>query len=223
MCARETAALLVQVGPGLVQAEGYDWRISPANGWDSASSASAKQFSRNQSAIRGVSSEHPRQPQRNTISKCLRRVGYLVESHGRRGRIGEKHTVCDLDAQGHIKNALAPRSVRSSGARRDVLDAKESNAMAVAHPLAEGVSVSYEWVRIGRSVFVRTGTHLRQSECPATHRARPHRPECRLIGCSEFSGDRRSSMSHFPPITRPRWLHMVNELTLGNLREESSN
>src|SRR5260370_15386198 len=50
MCARETAELLVQVGR-LVQAEGYDGELSPAQWMALRFFARANQFSRNPSAF----------------------------------------------------------------------------------------------------------------------------------------------------------------------------
>ena len=63
MSARETAELLLQVGR-LVQAEGYDGELSPAQWMALRFFARANPFSRTHVGIRGISSDNPRH--RNT-------------------------------------------------------------------------------------------------------------------------------------------------------------
>ena len=81
MSARETAELLLQVGR-LVQAEGYDGDISPAQCMALRFFARANPFSRTPSAFADFQRQ-PAAPQHKPLRR-LKRVGTWSDSHSRR-------------------------------------------------------------------------------------------------------------------------------------------
>ena len=121
MSARETAELLLQVGR-LVQAEGYDGELSPAQWMALRYFARANSFSRNPSAFaefqattRGTASQ---------AIKALEAGGYLVRH---RAKADGRSVSLRLTSKG--KQALARDPFEALVRAVDVLDAKEQTAM----------------------------------------------------------------------------------------------
>ena len=81
MSARETAELLLQVGR-LVQAEGYDGELSPAQWMALHFFARANQFSRPRRHSRNFKRQ-PAAPRHKPLRR-LKRVGIWSDSHSRR-------------------------------------------------------------------------------------------------------------------------------------------
>jgi DNA-binding MarR family transcriptional regulator len=107
MSARETAELLVQVGR-LVQAEGYDGELSPAQWMGLRFFARANQFSRNPSAFAEFQAT-TRGTATQTI-KSLEAGRYLVRQ---RSKADRRSVSLRLTSKGKA----CTRSVRSSSAR----------------------------------------------------------------------------------------------------------
>ena len=121
MTARETAELLLQVGR-LVQAEGYDGELSPAQWMALRYFARANQFSRNPSAFaefqattRGTASQ---------AIKALEAYRYLVRQ---RSKVDGRSVSLRLTAKG--KEALARDPFEVLVGAVDSLDAKERTEM----------------------------------------------------------------------------------------------
>ena len=121
MCARETAELLVQVGR-LVQAEGYDGELSPAQWMALRFFARANQFSRNPSAFAEFQAT-TRGTATQTI-KLLEAGGYLVREPSKADR---RSIRLRLTSKG--KKALARDPFEVLVRAVDLLDAKERAAM----------------------------------------------------------------------------------------------
>ena len=136
MCARETAELLVQVGR-LVQAEGYDGELSPAQWMALRFFARANQFSRNPSAFAEFQAT-TRGTATQTI-KLLEAGGYLVREPSKADR---RSIRLRLTSKG--KKSACTRSVRSSGARRGFARRERANCDA-PRPAPSAVHCSYEW------------------------------------------------------------------------------
>src|SRR6516165_9813824 len=121
MCARETAELLVQVGR-LVQAEGYDGELSPAQWMALRFFARANQFSRNPSAFaefqattRGTASQ---------VIKVLEAGGYLIRQ---RSEVDGRSVGLRLTGKG--KEAIARDPFEALVRAVDSLDPEEQTAM----------------------------------------------------------------------------------------------
>ena len=135
MPARKTAELLLQVGR-LVQAEGYDGELSPAQWMALRYFARANPFSRNPSAFaefqattRGTASQ---------VIKALEASGYLVRQRSKAdGRSGSLR----LTSKGKKALARDPFDVLVHAV--DALDAKEQTAMHYAlHQVLPTVAAS---------------------------------------------------------------------------------
>src|SRR5690348_1728918 len=135
MAGRETAELLLQVGR-LVQAEGYDGELSPAQWMALRYFARANQFSRNPSAFaefqattRGTASQ---------AIKALETDGYLVRQ---RSKADARSVSLRLTNKG--KKALARDPFEVLVRAVDSLDAKQQTAMRRAlHQVLTTVAVS---------------------------------------------------------------------------------
>src|SRR5713226_6957162 len=121
MCARETAELLVQVGR-LVQAEGYDGELSPAQWMALRFFARANQFSRNPSAFAEFQAT-TRGTATQTI-KSLEAGGFLVRQPTKADR---RSVSLRLTSKG--KKALARDPFEVLVRAVDLLEAKERTAM----------------------------------------------------------------------------------------------
>src|SRR5258708_20641590 len=171
MSARETAELLLQVGR-LVQAEGYDGDLSPAQWMALRFFARANQFSRNPSAFaefqattRGTASQ--------TI-KSLEAGGYLVREPSKADR---RSIRLRLTSKG--KKALARDPFEVLVRAVDLLDAKERTAMRRAlHHVLSTIAASGAHRQIG---VCQDCTHFRgEVRCNPPSKARPA-PECLLL------------------------------------------
>ena len=142
MSARETAELLVQVGR-LVQAEGYDGELSPAQWMALRYFARANQFSRNpaafaefQATTRGTASQ---------AIKALEAGGYLVRQ---RSKADGRSVSLQLTSKG--KRALARDPFEVLVRAVDMLDVKERTAMHHAlHQVLTTVAASGAHRRFG--------------------------------------------------------------------------
>jgi DNA-binding MarR family transcriptional regulator len=145
MSARETAELLLQVGR-LVQAEGYDGELSPAQWMALRYFARANQFSRNPSAFaefqattRGTASQ---------AIKALETDGYLVRQ---RSKADARSVSLRLTNKG--KKALARDPFEVLVRAVDSLDAKQQTAMRRAlHQVLTTVAVSGAHRRFGANL-----------------------------------------------------------------------
>src|SRR5580765_5673814 len=136
MSARDTAELLLQVGR-LVQAEGYDGELSPAQWMALRFFARANPFSRTPSAFaefqattRGTATQ---------AIKALEAGGYLVRQPF---KTDGRSVSLRLTSKG--KKSACTRSVRSSGARRGFARRDRANYDA-SRPAPSAVHSSYEW------------------------------------------------------------------------------
>jgi DNA-binding MarR family transcriptional regulator len=135
MSARKTAELLLQVGR-LVQAEGYDGELSPAQWMALRYFARANPFSRNPSAFaefqattRGTASQ---------VIKALEASGYLVRQ---RSKADGRSVSLRLTSKGKKALARDPFDVLVHAV--DALDAKEQTAMHYAlHQVLTTVAAS---------------------------------------------------------------------------------
>ena len=137
MSARETAELLLQVGR-LIQAEGYDGELSPAQWMALRFFARANPFSRTPSAFaefqattRGTATQ---------AIKALEAGGYLVRQPF---KMDGRSVSLRLTSKG--KKALARDSGRSSGARRGFARRRPSELRCVARPAPSAVHSRYKW------------------------------------------------------------------------------
>ena len=170
MSARETAELLLQVGR-LVQAEGYDGELSPAQWMALRFFARANPFSRTPSAFaefqattRGTATQ---------AIKALEAGGYLVRQPF---KTDGRSVSLRLTSKGKKAVARDPFEVLVRAV--DSLEATERTAMRRA--LHQVLSTLATMVRVGRSVFARTA-RTSAERCAATCRARALRP---LSACS---------------------------------------
>src|SRR5258708_17791691 len=142
MCARETAELLVQVGR-LVQAEGYDGELSPAQWMALRFFARANQFSRNPSAFAEFQAT-TRGAATQTI-KSLEAGGYLIREPSKADR---RSIRLRLTSKG--KKALARDPFEILVRAVDLLDAKERTAMRRAlHQVLSTIAASGAHRQIG--------------------------------------------------------------------------
>jgi DNA-binding MarR family transcriptional regulator len=142
MCARETAELLVQVGR-LVQAEGYDGELSPAQWMALRFFARANRFSRNPSALAEFQAT-TRGTATQTI-KLLEARGYLVREPSKADR---RSIRLRLTSEG--KKALARDPFEVLVRAVDLLDAKERTAMRrVLHQVLSTIATSGAHRQIG--------------------------------------------------------------------------
>jgi DNA-binding MarR family transcriptional regulator len=142
MCARETAELLMQVGR-LVQAEGYDGELSPAQWMALRFFARANRFSRNPSALAEFQAT-TRGTATQTI-KLLEARGYLVREPSKADR---RSIRLRLTREG--KKALARDPFELLVRAVDLLEVKERTAMRSAlHRVLSTVATSGAHRQIG--------------------------------------------------------------------------
>jgi len=184
MSARETAELLLQAGR-LVQAEGYDGELSPAQWMALRYFARANPFSRNPSAFaefqattRGTASQ---------AIKALEAGGYLVRQRSKAdGRsVSLRLTSKGKEALGRDPFEVLVRAVES-------LDARERTAMHHAlHQVLTTVTA--------------IGTRRRFGVCQdCCNLTSPSSPECRLLGVPIQPGDADLLCVHFQPTSEHR-------------------
>ena len=186
MSARETAELLLQAGR-LVQAEGYDGKLSPAQWMALRYFARANPFSRTPSAFaefqattRGTASQ---------AIKALEAGGYLVRQ---RSKADGRSISLRLTDKG--KEALARDPFEVLVRAVDTLDAKQRTAMH--HALHQVLTT-----------LAAIGTHRRfgvcQDCCNLTS-ANPSAPECLLLGVPIQPEDAGLLCVHFQPTSEHR-------------------
>ena len=201
MSARETAELLLQAGR-LVQAEGYDGKLSPAQWMALRYFARANPFSRTPSAFaefqattRGTASQ---------AIKALEAGGYLVRQ---RSKADGRSISLRLTDKG--KEALARDPFEVLVLAVDTLDAKQRTAMH--HALHQVLTT-----------LAAIGTHRRfgvcQDCCNLTS-ANPSAPECLLLGVPIQPEDAGLLCVHFQPTSEHRD-GTVNEWTTAICRKE---
>src|SRR5258707_3677589 len=193
MSARETAELLVQVGR-LVQAEGYDGELSPAQWMALRFFARANSFSRSPSAFaefqattRGTASQ---------AIKALEADGYLVRQPS---KADGRSVSLRLTSKG--KKALARDPFEVLVRAVDSLDAKERTAMRRAlHQVLSTLAASGAHRRIG---VCQDCTHFGRETCsvPSTG---PSPPECLLLGVPIQPEDVGLLCVHFQPMNEHR-------------------
>ena len=194
MSARETAELLVQVGR-LVQAEGYDGKLSPAQWMALRYFARANPFSRTPSAFaefqattRGTASE--------TI-KALEAGGYLVRQ---RSKADGRSVSLQLTSKG--KRALAGDPFEVLVRAVDMLDAKARTAMHRAlHHVLTTVATSGAHRRFG---ICRDCAYLGGEICSNLTSASRSAPECQLLGVPIQLEDAGLLCVHFQPTSEHR-------------------
>ena len=121
----------------LVQAEGYDGELSPAQ-WMASASSPVPTRSRGPRRHSRNFKRQPAAPPREPLRR-LKQVGTWSESHCQDGRAKRKSAT---DEQG--QKSACPRSVRSSGARRRFARRAGANCDA-SRPAPSAVDSSYEW------------------------------------------------------------------------------
>ncbi len=172
MPARETAELLVQVGR-LVQAEGYDGELSPAQWMALRFFARANQFSRNPSAFAEFQATS-----RGTATQTIKSLdagGYLVRQPSKADR---RSVSLRLTSTG--KEALARDPFEVLVHAVDSLDAKEQTAMHHAlHRVLTTVAASGAHRCFG---VCRDCTYLGGEIWCNLTTASPSAPECALLG-----------------------------------------
>ena len=194
MSARETAELLVQVGR-LVQAEGYDGELSPAQWMALRFFARANQFSRNPSAFAEFQAT-TRGTATQTI-KSLEAGGYLVRQPSKADR---RSVSLRLTSKG--KKALARDPFEILVRAVDSLDANERTAMRRA---------LYQVL----STLATSGAHRQIGVCQdCTHFGREMRrnppsmgastAECLLLGVPIQPEDVGLLCVHFQPMNQHR-------------------
>ena len=189
MPARETAEFLVQVGQ-LVQAEGYDGELSPAQWMALRFFARANQFSRNPSAFaefqattRGTASQ---------AIKILEASGYLVRQ---RSKANGRSVSLRLTSKG--KKALARDPFEVLVRAVDSLDAKEQTAMHHAlHQVLTTVAASGAHRCFG---VCQDCTYLGGEIWCNLTAASPSTPECTLLGVPIQPEDASLLCVHFQP------------------------
>src|SRR6266498_1953222 len=203
MRARKTAELLLQVGR-LVQAEGYDGELSPAQWMALRFFARANSFSRTPSAFaefqattRGTASQ---------AIKALEAGGYLV-----RQRSDADGRSVSLRLTNKGKKALARDPFEVLVRAVDLLEVKERTAMH--HALHQVLTTVAASGRIGASVFA-TIAPTSVERCAAIQQART--PRSLNANCSASRSSQRTrvfSASIFSQRASTAMAHMTNELT----------
>ena len=204
MSARETAELLLLVGR-LVQAEGYDGELSPAQWMALRFFARANSFSRTPSAFaefqattRGTASQ---------AIKALEAGGYLVRQ---RSEADGRSVSLRLTDKGNEALARDPFEVLVRAV--DSLDAKEQTAMHHAlHQVLTTVAASGAHRRFG---VCQDCTYLGGEICCNSDKREPLGPRMPTVRRSDRAGGRWSPLRPFSAKERaPRWTDTVNEFT----------
>ena len=195
MPARKTAEFLLQVGR-LVQAEGYDGELSPAQWMALRYFARANPFSRNPSAFaefqattRGTASQ---------AIKALEASGYLVRQQS---KADGRSVSLRLTSKG--KKALARDPFEVLVHAVDALDAKVQTAMHDAlHEVLTTVAASGAHRCFG---VCQDCTYLGgEIWCNLTTTASPSAPECALLGVPIQPEDAGLLCVHFQPKSEQR-------------------
>ena len=189
MPARKTAELLLQVGR-LVQAEGYDGELSPAQWMALRYFARANSFSRNPSAFaefqattRGTASQ---------AIKALEASGHLVR---RRSKIDGRSVSLRLTSKG--KKALARDPFEVLVDAVDTLDANEQASMHHAlHQVLTTVAASGAHRCFG---VCQDCTYLGEEIWCSLTTANPSARECALLGVPIQPEDAGLLCVHFQP------------------------
>ena len=190
MCARETAELLVQVGR-LVQAEGYDGELSPAQWMALRFFARANQFSRKPSALAEFQAT-TRGTATQTI-KLLEASGYLVREPSKADR---RSIRLRLTSKG--KKALARDPFEGLVNAVDSLDAAERTAMRRAlHQVLSTLVASGAHRRIGACQDCTHFGRERRGDLPSMG---PSAAECLLFGVPMQPEDVGLLCVHFQPM-----------------------
>ena len=194
MSARETAELLVQVGR-LVQAEGYDGELSPAQWMALRFFARANPFSRNPSAFAEFQAT-TRGTATQTI-KSLEANGYLVRKPS---KVDKRSVSLRLTSKG--KKTLARDPFEILVRVVESLDAKERTAMRralrqVVSTLATNgahreIGVCQDCTYLGGEIWCNLTT------------ANPSAPECVLLGVPIQPEDAGLLCVHFKPKNEQR-------------------
>ena len=194
MSARETAELLLLVGR-LVQADGYEGELSPAQWMALRFFARANAFSRTPSAFaefqattRGTASQ---------AIKALEAGGYLVRQ---RSQADGRSVTLRLTDKGHEMVARDPFEVLVRAV--DLLDAKERTAMHHAlHEVLTTVAASGAHRRFG---VCQDCAHLGGETCCNPTSASSLAFECLLLGVPIRSEDAGLLCVHFQPTSEHR-------------------
>jgi DNA-binding MarR family transcriptional regulator len=194
MSARETAELLLLAGR-LVQAEGYDGELSPAQWMALRFFARANPFSRTPSAFaefqattRGTASQ---------AIKALEAGGYLVRQ---RSKVDGRSVSLRLTGKGHAALARDPFEVLVRAV--DSLDTKERTAMHHAlHQVLTSVAARGAHRRFGVCQDCR---YLGGEMCCNLTSASPSAAECLLLGVPIQPEDAGLLCVHFQPTTEHR-------------------
>ena len=196
MAARETAELLVQVGR-LVQAEGYDGELSPAQWMALRFFARANLFSRNPSAFAEFQAT-TRGTATQTI-KSLEAGGYLVRQPS---KADGRSVSLRLTSKGKKTLARDPFEVLVRAV--DSLDAKEQTAMHHAlHQVVTTLATSGAHRCFG---VCQDCTYLGGEIWCNLTTASPSAPECALLWCSDPARGRGTSLRPFSAKKRAaRW------------------
>jgi DNA-binding MarR family transcriptional regulator len=187
MSARETAELLLQVGR-LVQAEGYDGELSPAQWMALRYFSRANSFSRNPSAFaefqattRGTASQ---------AIKALEADGYLVRQ---RSKADRRSVSLRLTNKG--KKALARDPFEVLVRAVDSLDAKQRATMRRAlHQVLTTVAVGGPHRHFG---ICQDCAHFGRETCGDLPNTGPLAAKCLLLGVSIQSDDAGLLCVHF--------------------------
>ena len=194
MLGRETAELLLLAGR-LVQAEGYDGELSPAQWMALRYFARANPFSRTPSAFaqfqattRGTASQ---------AIKALEAGGYLVRQ---RSKADGRSVSLRLTNKG--KKALARDPFEVLVRAVDSLDAKERTAMHhTLHKVLTTLAASGAHRRFG---VCQDCAHLGGEMCRSSTSANSSAPQCRLLGAPIQPEDADLLCVHFQPTSEHR-------------------
>ena len=194
MPARKTAELLLQVGR-LVQAEGYDGELSPAQWMALRYFARANPFSRNPSAFAEFQAT-TRGTATQTI-KSLEAGGYLVR---RPSKVDKRSVSLRLTSKGKKTLARDPFEVLVRAV--DSLDAKEKTVMHDAlHQVLTTVAASGAHRCFG---VCQDCTYLGGEIWCNPTTANPSAPECALLGVPIQPEDAGLLCVHFQPKSEQR-------------------
>ena len=194
MSARETAELLLLVGR-LVQAEGYDGELSPAQWMALRFFARANQFSRNPSAFAEFQAT-TRGTATQTI-KALEAGGYLVR---RRSAADGRSVSLRLTDKGNEAVARDPFEVLVRAVNS--LDAEEQTAMHDAlHQVLTTVAASGPHRYFG---VCPDCTHFGREMCGNPPSTGPSATECLLLGVPIQPEDVGLLCVHFQPMNEHR-------------------